>query len=172
MFMSAPHSASKSEFLSYVQKYVLVPETKCYRHCEETAKFVTIQETESSFVGGYVCPGNYVSRVMYFADRPDPEWFESFLRDQIGKDRLRSRDVRMATRHGWELGLDAEAEIMKAAPGTGSVKQFYWVFYPQNDEEKKYGTFLCPTSAGGCGSLFTKSLTDESVLCPACSAKK
>lgn len=69
----------------------------------------------------------------------------------------------MATRHGWELGGKAEDEIKEISD---SVKEYYWTMYARTDEEKKYGTFLCAKSDGGCGKLFNKLRSDSSKLCP------
>ncbi len=91
------------QLLSFVEKY-LVDDAKCSRHCDKQATFVPIKQSDTSLVGAYVCPQNYVSRVVYFADNPDPNWFHKFLVDKFGKAEVRSRDIRKATRHGWELG--------------------------------------------------------------------
>ncbi|HZW57303.1 MAG TPA: hypothetical protein VFF30_13525 [Nitrososphaerales archaeon] len=167
--------------VDFAREFLIVPNAKCSRHCSRPTRFVPIlekndQNNSAILIGAYACPDNYVTRVVYFADRPDQEWFERFLREQVG-DLLRSRDIRYATRHGWELGRDAEEKIGLIAPAhlpeagkaTG-VTQFYWTFYPQSDEEKKRGTFLCSKEDGGCGRrLFVKEISDEkSKLCSQC----
>jgi hypothetical protein len=126
-----------------------------------------LKEEKSSLVGGYVCPGNYVSRVVYFSDHPDAMWFEKFLSDQLRSSWVRHRDFRYATRHGWELGGKAEEEITSVAHAK-SLREYYWTFYARNDDDKKMGTFFCSKDAGGCGSLFTKALSDQTKLCPSC----
>ena len=159
---------SGGRLLDFVKQYLIVKETKCYRHCQRQTRFVSLFQKGSALVGGYACPDNYVSRVVYFADEPDAKWFEQFLERQVGSERLRSRDIRYATRHGWELGGNAEKEIARVAPSTQSVKQYYWTFYPKSEEDEKLGTFLCPKEEGGCGSLFTKQISDGEKLCPKC----
>jgi hypothetical protein len=153
------------DFLDFVNKYLVVNTAKCYRHCQEPSRFVSIFTGDSSVVGAYICPSSYISRVVYFADPPDRDWFEKFLAEQVGP-MLRSRDLRVATRHGWELGGDAEAEIL-AISDTGDLKEYYWTFYPKSDEEKVEGAFIC----ANCGTLFWKSFSDESSLCPNCASK-
>lgn len=131
-----------------------------------------ISEPDSSattVVGAYVCPANYVSRVVYFAEDPNPDWFEKFLIDQVG-DRLRKKDIRMATRHGWELGGSAEDEILEISP-SHTIKEYYWTFYAGSEDDKESGTFLCQKREGGCGQLFNKLVSSESRLCPACSQR-
>ena len=130
--------------------------------CKKPAKAVPIQKTKENLTVAYVCPDSHVSRVVYFAANADARSFDGFLRDQLG-DRIRSRDIRKATRHGWELAGKAEEEI------SNDVTQFYWTFYAKNEEDKKYSTLLCAKEGGGCGRLFTQSIVENSVLCPDCS---
>jgi len=149
------------KFLDFVNLHLIIRDAKCYRHCQKSASFVTLSQEDSSMVGAYICPENYVSRVVYFSLDPDLSWFEKFLKAQIG-DLLRSRDLRLATRHGWELGGNAEMEISEISDH--GVKQYYWTFYPQSEMEKNTGAFRCEN----CGKLFTKRFSDESKLCPEC----
>ena len=141
------------QLLDFVEKYLVAKDAKCSRHCDRQTRFVPIMESETSLVGAYICPQNYVSRVVYFANNPDPNWFQGFLRDQFGKDKVSSRDFRKATRHGWELGGDAEKKITKS----GGITQYYWTPYPQTDREKEYGIFICAREDGGCGKFYSKT---------------
>ena len=153
------------EFADFVNRYLVVNNAKCHRHCDEPSKFVPIFSGDASVVGAYICPSSYISRVVYFANQPDRDWFEKFLAVQVG-DTLRSRDLRVATRHGWELGGNAEAEILGISD-TGDLKEYYWTFYPQTDEEKVSGAFICAE----CGTLFWKSFSDLRTLCAKCASK-
>jgi hypothetical protein len=148
-------------FANFVNQYLIVKEAKCNRHCQNAVKFVALKADQPGIVGGYVCPGNYVSRVVYFSPDPDREWFEKFLKDQVG-ERVRSRDIRTATRHGWELGGKAEEEIKKIP--NEKITQVYWTSYPASDEEKTSGAFRCEN----CGRLFVKNFADENRLCADC----
>jgi hypothetical protein len=156
--MSEP---SEDEFSNFVNRYMIVQDTKCYRHCHSGAKFVALKADRPGIIGGYFCPGNYASRVVYFSLHPDRDWFEKFLVDQVG-ERVRSRDIRYATRHGWELGGDAETEIKEIS--TDGITQLYWTAYPASEEEKSSGAFRCEN----CGRLFVKTFSDKSKLCPDC----
>ena len=149
------------KFADFVNTYLIIQDAKCYRHCQEPAKFSSLKSDKSGIVGAYICPGNYATRVVYFSQKPDPEWFEKFLKDQLG-DLVRSRDIRSATRHGWELGGNAETEIREIIDG--GLKQFYWTFYPASDGEKTRGAFRCEN----CGALFAKQFSDDSKLCLEC----
>lgn len=150
------------ELLDFVEKYLVAKEARCYRHCSQSAKFAPVYESESSLVGAYVCPDKYVSRAVYFSDKPDEEWFYSFLSAQLGSDWVRKRDIRMATRFGWELGGNAEDEI-KEVSKSGKLVQYYWSFRPENNEERSRGTFLC----SNCGKFYVKPKTGDSP-CPHC----
>jgi hypothetical protein len=145
----------------FVNRYLVVKEAKCQRHCQEPARFVPLSQEKSGLVAAYVCPGNHVARVVYFSLEPDPDWFEKSLKGQIG-DLLRSRDLRSATRHGWELGGNAETDIQMISDH--GVKQYYWTFYPKSEEEKTMGAFQCLD----CGKLFSKQFADDSKLCSNC----
>ena len=149
------------------EKYLLV-DGKCLR-CRKPAKATKLQGTEASLTVAYTCSENHVSTVIYFASSPNVKWFEGFLRKQLG-DRIRSRDIRRATRYGWELGGNAEEEILNSAAPKG-ITQFYWTFYPRTDEDKSHPTVLCSEDQGGCGRLFLQS-TELSRLCPHCTKSK
>ena len=154
---------SQLNTIKFAENYLLVDLAKCMR-CQKAAKATPIQKTDESLTVAYVCPDSHVSRVVYFAANPDVKWFENFLRNQLG-DRVRSKDVRKATRYGWEFAGNAEKEILN------NVTQFYWTFYARNEDEKKYSTILCAKERGGCGKLFTQSTAEKSILCHACSKK-
>jgi hypothetical protein len=92
-------------------------------------------------VGTYVCPDGYVSRVIYFSVNPDIDWFKGFLTTQVGEEMVKDRDIRPATRHGWELGNEALIEIGDGIP-RGRIMEIYWTIYPKTDNEKNRGVFL------------------------------
>jgi len=152
---------SKEHFVDFVYHYLIVRDARCYRHCQNQAQFVSLESKADGIVGGYICPGNYASRVVYFSLHPDREWFEGFLKDQAG-NLVKSKDIRSATRHGWELGGLAESEILKVSDN--GVRQFYWTLYPATEEEKTKGAFRC----GKCGRLYVKQFSNDSKVCPDC----
>ena len=147
--------------MKFVEDYLLVDTAKCGR-CKKPAKAMPLRKTEDELTAAYVCPENHVSRVVYFAKDPDERLFEEFLRNQLG-ERIKARDIRKATRHGWELGVKAEKEI------PSKITELYWTFYAKTDKEKEYGTNLCAKQNGGCGRLFTAPINEKSGLCPVCS---
>ena len=156
-----------NQLLEFVKKYLVEDGVKCYKHCEQPTKLVPIFQSETSLVGAYVCPQRHVSRVVYFADNPDTDWFEKFLREQVGAGRVRARDIRRATRFGWELGREAEKEISQVSR-SGKVTQHYWTFYARTDKERQSSTWLCPREEGGCGKIYTEANSNDSILCENC----
>lgn len=156
-------TSSKNDFTSFIRKYLVVEGLPCSRHCDKSTHFVTMVENREKLVGGYVCPDNYVTRLVYFElDNHDASWFKSFVRNELdGGPMVRDRDFRVATRHGWELGGNAEDETASFTDRSKGIKEYYWTFYGRNDEEKKLGNFLCER----CGKLFTQSLSSKSKTC-------
>jgi hypothetical protein len=143
----------------FARKYLIAVGIPCSRHCTKVVNFVVLNDEPDRLVGAYACPDNYVSRIVYFSSKPDGAWFETYLRDELGGgDRIKSVDIRRATRHGWEIGREAEREL---ASYPGGVTEYYWTFYPRSDEEKNNGTFLCEK----CGKLFVKPNSSTERIC-------
>ena len=128
--------------------------------------------TPDRVVGGYICPGGSVSRVVYFSLEPDLNWFYTFLSGQLGKELVEQRDLRTATRHGWELDEDAAAEFACLTPTLPIhlIKEVYWVHHPKDDVEKTKGVFLCSDQrqGRGCGRLFVQEIASGNKLCSMC----
>lgn len=152
----------------FVEKY-LTFKGRCRRHCDGPSSFVDLGVNSDKVVGAYACPDGYVSRVVYFSVNPDIDWFRGFLYSQVGEGVLKERDLRIATRHGWELGEDALAE-MKRISLRGVVREVYWTVYPQTEAEGRRGIFLCsgPEEGKGCGRLFVQDIKSKDRLCPRC----
>jgi hypothetical protein len=161
--MSTVSMVPKSDFISFVRKYLVVEGLPCYRHCQKATHFVTLLENRNKLVGAYICPDNYVSRIVFFDLRDqDMDWFKSLVRIELdGGPLVRDRDFRVATRHGWELGGSAENEISIFSNSSGGIKEYYWTFYAKGDEEKKLGNFLCEK----CGKLFNQPISSKSKTC-------
>ncbi|MCJ7761088.1 thioredoxin family protein [Candidatus Bathyarchaeota archaeon] len=155
----------------FVQRH-LVFKVECRRHCDKPADFKVILTTPDGVVGGYICPGGFVSRVVYFSLEPNLDWFYAFLSGQLGKELVEQRDLRTATRHGWELDEGAAAELacLTSTLQVPLIKEAYWVYHPKNDVEKTRGVFLCsdPKQEKGYGRLFVQETTSGNRLCPMC----
>jgi len=152
----------------FVEKY-LTFKGQCRRHCDGPTSFVDLWYDSDRVVGAYVCPDKYVSRVVYLSTKPNIDWFIDFLSSQVGEEVVNDRDIRTATRHGWELRDDALAEMKEISP-SGVIKEVYWTVYPQTEAEKGRGVFLCsyPEKGRGCGRLFVQDIKSRNRLCPKC----
>lgn len=162
------HSTGSEALNDFVGRY-LTFKGQCHGHCNETTSFVSLQTNSDSLVGVYVCPDEHVSRIIYFSVNPDINWFKNFILDQVGEANVNDRDIRMATRHGWELGADAIDEINAINPA-GVIKEVYLAANPKAEAEKGRGVFLCSDLTGekGCGSLFIRDMMSRERLCPKC----
>ena len=153
-----------------VQKHLSF-EVQCRGHCESPSNMILLAAEKDKVIGAYCCPNGYVSRIVYFGFGDNTAQFHAFLSSQLGSKTVTVKDLRVASRHGWELGEGASADFEELAQQHQSpLRQLYWVRYPKSEEEKAKGVFLCsdPTSRGGCGRLFTQMLTDHARLCPNC----
>jgi hypothetical protein len=147
---------------------------KCFRHCDKHTQLRVLSKNEDHLVGAYTCPEGAVSQVVYFSLKPDLTWFQKMLSSQVGVENTASRDIRLATRHGWELGNNAQKEIeSKLGPG-GAIKEAYWRMYPSTDNQNEKIVALCigEDSKAGCLNLFMKEKESNEKLCSACRTKK
>ncbi|HXX87674.1 MAG TPA: hypothetical protein VEH86_04420 [Candidatus Acidoferrum sp.] len=166
--ISHSHTFSQGKSLEeFVEKYLKF-QGQC-KHCDEPSSLVLLQSDPKNIIGAYVCPNRYVSRVVYFSVNPDIKLLKAFLYSQVGKQIVADRDIRPATRHGWELGSDALAEIGKVSPN-GVIKEVYWTVYPKTEDERNMGIFLCSHSEKGSriGRLFIQDKKSRNTLCPKC----
>jgi hypothetical protein len=160
--------AERKPLKEFVETYFRF-EGNCRRHCDDPTSFVFLWSDGDHVVGAYVCPAAYVSRVVYFSGKPDLTWFRTFLTTQVGDEIVADRDIRPATRHGWELRKDATAEIGEISPHH-QVQEVYWTIYPRTENATSRGVFLCsePKGCQGCHKLFVQDLTATTTLCPTC----
>jgi hypothetical protein len=159
-------------FPEFVLKYLTFT-GKCFRHCDKPTSMRVVSQNSTSVVGAYVCPDGFVSQVVYFSLKPDMQWFERMLSDQVGMENFSPRDIRIASRHGWELGGTAR-EIVEANLGQGaSIREAYWTRYAKTEEQKQLAVSLCQGdgSKAGCMKLFMHDRGSVERLCPACKAK-
>jgi hypothetical protein len=129
-----------------------------------------ISEDSTHVLGAYICPDGFVSQVVYFGQKPDLNWFNSIIAGQVGPENFTTNDVRVATRHGWELGGNA-AETLKTQLGpNASLTQVYWTRYARTDAQKQIAISLCTgnDSRPGCLKLFAHEGRKVERFCPAC----
>jgi hypothetical protein len=166
--LPTPSPYPRRPLKKFVEKY-LTFQGRCYRHCDQISSFIDLRSDLNNVIGAYVCPDGYVSRVVYFSVSPDVTQLKSFLYSQVGKEIVADRDIRPATRHGWELGSDAMAEIGEVSP-TGTIGEVYWTVYPETEDERNRGVFVCsyPGKGRGCNRLFVQDKESRNRLCPKC----
>jgi hypothetical protein len=154
-------------FPEFVQKYLSFT-GKCYRHCDKPTSMKILSQTTSQVIGAYVCPDGFVSQVVYFSPKPDLVSFRNLLEDHVGKGAVSSRDIRIATRHGWELGANA-TQTLESSLGLGAgITEAYWRRYPKTEEEKQQAVSLCRS----CNRLFIHSSKYNERNCPLCQRKQ
>jgi hypothetical protein len=120
---------------------------------------ILLAADDDKVVGAYCCPNGYVSRIVHFGFGDNTDQFRGFLSSQLGSKVVTGKDLRVASRYGWELGEEAAADIEELVRQHQlPLRQTYWVRYPKSEEEKARGVFLCSDSSprGGCGRLFTQ----------------
>jgi hypothetical protein len=146
---------------------------KCYRHCDKPTSMKVISKEPGSLLGAYVCPDGFVSQVVYFSTKPDREYFLRTLTAEVGQEHLNPRDIRVASRHGWELGREAEKALRSKLGEAGVIHELYWTRYPRTDAEKLMVVSLCTGDGAkaGCLRLFMHARSSIEKFCPSCKAK-
>jgi hypothetical protein len=135
--------------------------TKCYGHCEGSAR-LNFLEVNNRLLGCYSCGAGYVSRIVLYGKELDLEWFKNFVSNTLGgTGEVLDQDIRVATRHPWELGLENEVadEIV--------LREAYWTQNyrrTKSDDPNRRALFRCIR----CGSFFTQALNAASTLCSKC----
>ena len=159
-------------FSDFVLKYLSF-KGKCFRHCDKSTSMQILSQEPLRVVGAYVCPDGFVSQVVYFSPSADLKWFESMISSQVGRENFASNDVRIGSRHGWELGGEAR-QLLETKLGMGkSVTEVYWTRYARTDAQKRVAISIC-TGDGvrkGCLRLFAHDSGRVERLCPVCLSK-
>jgi hypothetical protein len=130
---------------------------------------VILQEP-TRIVGAYVCPDGFVSQVVYFSEKPNLKWFGDLIVNQVGTENFTNNDIRVATRHGWELGGGAVEYLEAQLGANSSVTEAYWTRYPKTDAQKQVAVSLCTgdASRSGCLRIFSHDRNKTESLCPTC----
>jgi len=147
------------------------PGGSCYRHCDRP---IRTRRVTSRLPGTWrvrACPSGVVSVTVYTEwTRRDPtESVRAELRRWTKPPSLvRSRDLRLATRHGPELGRPAERFLAASRPTRG-IRVVYWRVYPfrgRDGQERRL--FVCLRRAHRSPVFFAASPTAPKG-CPVCS---
>lgn len=143
---------------------------KCFRHCGRPTSMKVMSKDSTRVLGAYTCPDGFVSQVVYFSQKPNLNWFSTTISRQVGAKNFTTNDVRVATRHGWELGGNARKSLKAKSRSKPSLTEVYWTRYPRTDAQKEIAISLCTGSASrpGCLKLFSHASGKVEKLCPAC----
>ncbi len=156
-------------FPKFVRDYLSF-KGKCFRHCDKQTSMKVLVEATTQVLGAYVCPDGFVSQVVYFSQKPDLKWFTDKLMSEVGRENFTSKDVRVASRHGWELGGRALETLEEKAGNNSTITEVYWTRYARTDAEKQTAISLCvgDRSRPGCSKLFAHDRDSVESFCPTC----
>ena len=143
---------------------------KCFRHCDKPTSMKVISQDSTHVLGAYTCPDGFVSQIVYFSQRPDLNWFNSTISNQVGPENFTTNDVRTATRHGWELGGNADESLEAKLGPNSSLTEVYWTRYARTNAQKQIAISLCAgdSSRHGCLKLFAHESGNVEKFCPIC----
>jgi len=129
----------------------------CYGHCKEQSGF----EFKDDSMIVQVCPDRYVSKVIAYGEKVDPDRFKRILRGLAsGMEGVESSDIRVASRYAWDLGLNRENDdlIVRLAYWTQSYRR------TKNDSTDRIALFLCSNK----DSFFMQPVNSRNRFCPNC----
>ena len=157
---------------SVLRAAVAAPGGKCYRHCDRP---IRLRRVPSRLPGEWLvraCPSGVVSVTAYveWSGRDPTRSVETTLRRWTSPPSLlRKWDLRLATRHGPELGRAAERFLAAAPRSRRSVKVVYWRLYPfraRDGTERRL--FVCFRKSHRTPVFFAASPTSNEWSCPRC----
>jgi hypothetical protein len=147
------------------------PGGTCYRHCERP---IRQRRLTSALPGTWLvraCPSGVVSVTVYAErTRRDPSRaVERVLRGWTAPPSVvRRNDLRLATRHGPELGRAAERFLAAARPPR-SVRVVYWRVYPSRGRDgKERRLYVCLRRSHDTPVFFVARTSTEGPGCPVC----
>lgn len=150
------------------------PGGRCYRHCDRP---IETRRLASRLPGTWqvrACPSGVVSVTVYAEwTRRDPT---AAVRTELGRwtipsSLVRTRDLRLATRHGPELGRTAERFLAASRPKRG-VRVVYWRVYPfRGRDGKERRLFVCRRRAHRTPVFYVASPSSPT-RCPVCARRR
>jgi hypothetical protein len=145
----------------------------CYRHCDRPLRGRSVSVRAPGWLCVYACPGGAVSVTTYTEwGRADPTaTLGRFARNHMTPaSRVRRWDLRVATRHGPELGPTAEPYLAKRRPAR-PVRTVYWRLYPFKTKDGSVRRlFACFRHGRGNVRFFLAPGGAQSPPCPLCTA--
>ncbi len=125
----------------------------CYGHCQGVATLRFVRDVPRP-IACAACPSGYVSRVIVYGSDVDADDLKEFV-SSAGVGGVKDEDIRVATRHPWDLSYDAE---MREAYWTQSYRR------TKDDRPGRPALFLCAS----CQKPFVQPLDSKGAVCPAC----
>lgn len=136
--------------------------TTCYGHCQQQSQ-IRFLSRDNDLIACFSCPSGYVSRIINYGEDLNVQKFKEFLSNLLSKTRdVKDEEIRVATRYGWDLGLDTNAKVMRVAYWTQNYRR------TKSDDPDRVSVFLC----SNCNSLFLQPLSSRNSLCGKCAQPK
>ena len=136
----------------------LTENTKCYNHCESPATHHFIRDDTAC----YACSGGYVSKIIMYGSQADAAGLRNFVDGLFnGAADIRDEDIRVATRHPWELGIEGTSS------GNTVLREAYWnqnYRRGMSGETDRITLYRCVS----CGKLFMQAYSREPARCEDC----
>ncbi|MBX8643736.1 MAG: hypothetical protein KIY12_03315, partial [Thermoplasmata archaeon] len=137
----------------------LSSDTACYGHCSGPARHYFLRRPD---IACFACGGGYISRIVMYGMGADAAALRQFIESiSGGAIDVRDEDIRIATRHPWEMGLEGRST------GEKVMTEAYWnqnYRRGKSDDASRIALFRCTA----CGSPFTQRFDTASPRCGAC----
>ncbi len=147
------------------------PGGKCYRHCDRPIRSRSLSSRLPGTWQVRACPSGVVSVTTYTEwTRRDPtaNVRRVLRRWTVPSKLVRPWDLRIATRHGPELGRAAERVLRKVRPTRG-VRVVYWRVYPfRGRDGTERRLFVCFRRNHPSPVFFAASPVAKTWDCPVC----
>jgi hypothetical protein len=153
--------------------FVVAPWGKCLYHCTGRTRPRAIRNSRGPIGWVYTCPGGTVSTVAFLGGdrRPSPARTRRYLQLRTMRpERVRSTDLRAATRHGPELGRSAEQWIKNRDAGA-PIHVLYWRRYPRKTGRRYSYLYACFQHGPGEVRFYPSAGARGTPACPFCAAK-
>lgn len=149
-----------------------VRDARCAWHCDGPARGRPIASPLPGLWQVYACPSGVVSVVTY-AEWGEPIPFEParayLARHTVPPSLVRRSDLRLASRHGPELGTTAERKLRR--PGMPPLRVVYWRVYPfkaRDGSDRRL--FVCRRPRHTEPVFYAAPPQDGARQCPVCRA--
>ncbi len=140
-----------------IARSALAVTTKC-QHCGGQA---TTEYLDGGSIGLHVCPGRYVSRIIGYGRQLDTGRFKGFVQEAAqGTQDVEERDIRVASRYAWDLGLARESNDLV-------LREMYWTQNyrrTKSEDPDRAALFLCANR----DSFFVQPVNGSERLCGRC----